>query len=264
MRDLSANSYCRVVASPAYRVALSAVKEAASTFFTEPIAYKRRFESANHGNGYRAFGIEYSLTPDRPDRNEAFAYWPETDEAMAVAGGAEEFRDALSRFRMEAAMLAQKVIDAICAAYAADLAPSTTSFSYVQVNFTSPELTGELSQDRHEDGHLLTLHNASGPGLMLHRSDGSSMPIEPDPDSVVVMAGSTLTVMTGGEIQPAYHSVRCPRSDHPRIATMYFVNLDPREHPTPFVVNEANRGIDVAEHVNSFPARFGLPKLVEW
>ena len=40
-----------------------------------PLEDKIAHGSTDHNYGYRPFGIEYSVTPDRPDMNECFTVW---------------------------------------------------------------------------------------------------------------------------------------------------------------------------------------------
>ncbi|MGH8860072.1 MAG: 2-oxoglutarate and iron-dependent oxygenase domain-containing protein, partial [Jatrophihabitantaceae bacterium] len=47
----------------------------ANRFFRRPLEDKIAHGSTDHNYGYRPFGIEYSVTPDRPDMNECFTVW---------------------------------------------------------------------------------------------------------------------------------------------------------------------------------------------
>ena len=185
---------------------------------------------------------------------------------MRETGGDDEFRDALQAFLVESERLAGQVLEEIAGGFDGGVpSPEFRGASYLQVNSTGVDLADGIVQDKHEDGHLITIHNATDPGLVLHLSDGDELLVEPDPARATVMAGSALTLMTGGGIDPMYHSVvKRGRPVGPtRLAVMYFVNPEPRPGLAPFVVNDTNRGVDLAEYVDSFPTRFGLPRLLE-
>jgi isopenicillin N synthase-like dioxygenase len=119
-----------------------------------------------------------------------------------------------------------------------------------------------MLQDGHEDGHLLTLVTATGPGLEIETADGYR-PAEVAEDEMLIMPGSLLTLMTGGEIQPLYHRVRNSFRKEPRYSMMYFVNPESGQVLDPWIRNETNAGIDIIEEANKLPQKFGLPTLAD-
>ncbi|MEU6445110.1 hypothetical protein, partial [Streptomyces sp. NPDC047046] len=107
-----------------------------------------------------------------------------------------------------------------------------------------------------EDGHLVTVHYASGPGLEV-RLDGKIKPLEAAAESVLLMPGSVMTGLTSGAIQPLYHQVR-DLAVPDRVSLMYFVNpsLDKPVHPWS---DEPDTSVDLRDAIRSRPLAFGLP-----
>src|SRR5690606_33306531 len=79
--------------------------------------------------------------------------------------------------------------------------------SVVQINSFGEPGPRELLQTPHEDGVLATVIWTSAPGLEAVGGD-APIPLDTDPDEVLVMPGGILTVMTGGEIAPLFHQAR--------------------------------------------------------
>jgi isopenicillin N synthase-like dioxygenase len=135
--------------------------------------------------------------------------------------------------------------------------------SYLQINYYEPaQHSRDMLQDGHEDGHLLTLVTATAPGLEIETADGYR-PAELAEDEMLIMPGSLLTLMTGGQIPPLYHRVRNSFRKEPRYSMMYFVNPESDQVLEPWVSNETNAGIDIIEEANKLPLKFGLPTLVD-
>jgi isopenicillin N synthase-like dioxygenase len=132
--------------------------------------------------------------------------------------------------------------------------------SYLQFNYclpTPPER--DLLQDKHEDGHLLTVLHATAPGLEIF-IDECAGPLLPAPDEVVVMPGSVLTALTGGRVAPLYHQVRNHNlGEGERQSLMYFVNPEIDEPLYSWAASDRGERIDIRPHVQNAPSMFGLP-----
>jgi isopenicillin N synthase-like dioxygenase len=126
----------------------------------------------------------------------------------------------------------------------------------LQVNSFGVPTDQELFQQPHEDAVLLTVISASAPGLEEVIGD-TSKPLVFEPDEVLVMPGSVLTEMTGGEIPPLYHLARNHKVLD-RKSIMYFVSPDTENAIEPFVVNDYNRSMDIRDRVLNNPQTFGL------
>jgi isopenicillin N synthase-like dioxygenase len=76
----------------------------------------------------------------------------------------------------------------------------------------------------------------------------------------MVMPGSLLTAMTGGQVSPLYHRVRnCQEPE--RMSLMYFVNPQLDVELSPWLENETNLGVDVLDLARKLPNGFGLPDI---
>ena len=264
LAELHSDGILRTPTGDDYRHRLAGLRREAFEFFGRPADVKNRYQSRDLQRGYRPTGIEYSATADFPDQNEAYAFWTDSAAHLAEVGGAEAFSAALGEFAEQCAVLGQGILDSLAREFDYRGKPlKFREFSYLQVNYTSAELAADLIQDRHEDGHLVTIHNASGPGLILHPDGRDEVPVAPDEYAATVLPGSTLTLMTGGIVPPMYHSVRAMTVGKARLAVMYFMNLDPTEPIEPYVLNDTNRHVDIADHIDRFPMNFGLPRLTD-
>jgi isopenicillin N synthase-like dioxygenase len=132
----------------------------------------------------------------------------------------------------------------------------TAIASVMQVNSFGAAVDRDLLQYNHEDATLLTVITANAAGLEAVIGEEVT-PLTFAPDEVMVLSGSVLTEMTGGEILPLYHQVR---NHHilERKSIMYFVSPDTDGPIEPFVVNDYNRGTDIRERVINNPQTFGL------
>ena len=118
------------------------------------------------------------------------------------------------------------ILDEVARTFGAEAAPSFEKASYLQINYCLPTpAERDLLQDKHEDGHMVTVLHATAPGLEIYpgRALDEVKPMLPGPDEIVIMPGSVLTALSGGKIQPLYHQVRNHGLDD-RQSLMYFVN----------------------------------------
>jgi len=240
------------------RHTLATLRTAAAAFFTQEEAVKRVHGSADFNFGFRPYGRQYSVNPDRPDMNESFTYWagnPATvphHDAHTVA----PFLQALSMYWAVVAQITTVTLTGLAAHYGHDEEPLPfQDFSYLEVNWYHPS-DRDLLQDRHEDGHLLTLAVADGPGLEIE-TDGRMEPLPGHDSQLLAMPGSLLTAMTGGSIPPLYHQVRNHRL--PRRLTVLFLANPPLDRPVRPYVSHAGEPVDVAQLARGSGAMFGLP-----
>lgn len=132
---------------------------------------------------------------------------------------------------------------------------------HAQVNYSRPEeLDRDFLLDEHEDGHLVTLVNASADGLEIKVGEDWH-PLSPKAGHVLVMPGSLLSLMTGGALQPLYHRVRNLRAPAERLSVMIFVNPDLTRPLPPWVGGDGAGTLDVLEVACRNPLMFGLPPL---
>jgi isopenicillin N synthase-like dioxygenase len=257
--DLLAHARATVDLPADAATTLTGLQAAATGFFTQDEAVKRAHGSADFTYGFRPYGRQYSISPDRPDMNESFTYWADNPatiphhDAPAVA----PFVQALRGYWAVAAAIIENVLAGLAGHYGQH-APGAVPFrdySYLEINWYHPS-DRDLLQDRHEDGHLLTLAVADGPGLEIE-TDGQMAPVPVHDNRLLVMPGSLLTAMTGGDVPPLYHQVRNHRL--PRRLTVLFLANPPLDRPIPPFADREGPAVDIAQLARTTGAMFGLP-----
>jgi isopenicillin N synthase-like dioxygenase len=261
--DLASRAFTQVEAGGRYSARLLDLRREAHAFFSSPKELKLRHHETGRTSGYRPIGIEYAEDAARPDQNEAFGFFRSTAERMREVGGDDRFRAALEAFLIEVEELCQEILAEVAQYFGATgQLPGFRDYSYLQVNYTPSRPVAVRAQDRHEDGHFVTVHYAEAPGLIAHGSEGD-LALTSTHARPLILAGSTLTMMSGGAISPLFHSVEVPADAPARVAILYFMNLDPTQEIAPFVSNDRNLGVSVADYIDTLPLRFGLPRLTQ-
>ena len=257
-QDILDNGYCVVKLSDVDTANLHTAIDTAVRFFQRPLEEKNAHGSSDHNYGYRPFGIEYSQTPDRPDMNECFTVWSSRLDLIPNAADISEVTDAFLAWRDSLAPLVKGILDEVASNFGTDAAPEFEKASYLQINYCLPApAERELLQDKHEDGHMVTVLHATAPGLEIYVNDEAT-PMLPGPDEVVIMPGSVLTALSGGKIEPLYHQVRNHGLDD-RQSLMYFVNPEIDEPLFGWIDTPGGERTDIREHVQNAPSMFGLP-----
>jgi isopenicillin N synthase-like dioxygenase len=227
-------------------------------FFERPLEEKQAHGSSDHNYGYRPFGIEYSISPDRPDMNECFTLWSSRLDLIPNAADIPDLTGAFLSWRDSLAPLVKAILDEVARNFGTDAAPEFEKASYLQINYCLPAPADrDLLQDKHEDGHMVTVLHATAPGLEIYVNDDVK-PMLPARDEVVIMPGSVLTALSGGKIEPLYHQVRNHGLDD-RQSIMYFVNPEIDEPLFGWIDNPDGERVDIREHVQNAPSMFGLP-----
>jgi isopenicillin N synthase-like dioxygenase len=232
-------------------------------FFSRPQQDKLKYGSDDHNYGYRPFGIEYSITPERPDMNECFTLWSSRLDLIPNADDISPLTESFLRWRDSLAPLVGDILNEVARQFGAT-APAFEKASYLQINYCLPTpLERDLLQDKHEDGHMVTVLHSNAPGLEIYAggtADPTVTPILPDTDEIVIMPGSVLTALSGGAIEPLYHQVRNHGLDD-RQSIMYFVNPEVEEPLFAWVDSADGSRADIREHVQNAPTMFGLPQV---
>jgi isopenicillin N synthase-like dioxygenase len=227
-------------------------------FFERPVEEKQAHGSSDHNYGYRPFGVEYSLTPERPDMNECFTLWSSRLDLIPAAEEIPELTGAFLAWRDSLAPLVKAILDEIAKNFGTEAAPEFEKASYLQINYSLPApAEREMLQDKHEDGHMVTVLHATSPGLEIYTNDDVK-PMLPAADEIVIMPGSVLTALSGGKIEPLYHQVRNHGLDD-RQSIMYFVNPEIDEPLFGWIDAPDGERADIREHVQNAPSMFGLP-----
>jgi isopenicillin N synthase-like dioxygenase len=235
---------------------LAAVYQGVLAFFAQDVADKARHGVPNRSTGYRPYAYAHAGDPDRPDHNDSYLFW---GRDRKLPGHHEEMKpllDMLEDYRRVAARITHEVIEELRAHYGYSHELPFERGSVLQINSFATPTEDELLQQAHEDAVFLTVIWTSAEGLEGVR-DGELLPFTFAPDEVLVMPGSVMTAMTGGEIPPFHHQVRNHRTLG-RKSVMYFVSPDPSWAIEPFVANESNRGTDIRQLVIGNPQTFGL------
>jgi isopenicillin N synthase-like dioxygenase len=260
-RDILERGYAVVKLDEVHENAVHHAINTANEFFERPLDVKNAHGSTDHNYGYRPFGIEYSISPDRPDMNEVFTLWASRLDLIPNAADIPELTGAFLSWRDSIAPLVKAILDEVAADFDVDAAPEFEKASYLQINsyLQTPD-DRDLLQDKHEDGHMVTVLHATAPGLEIYGDgeNGSAQPFLPDHDEIVIMPGSVLTALSGGKIQPLYHQVRNHGLDD-RQSIMYFVNPVVDEPLYSWIDNADGEREDLREHVQNAPKMFGLP-----
>src|SRR4051794_36535737 len=145
----------------------------AVAFFERPLEDKTAHGSTDHNYGYRPFGIEYSISPDRPDMNECFTVWSSRLDLIPNAADIGDLTGAFLDWRDSLAPLVQAILDEVARIFGAERAPDFEKASYLQINYCLPApVERDLLQDKHEDGHMVTVLHATAPGLEIYTNDG--------------------------------------------------------------------------------------------
>lgn len=262
-RDIIDTGYAVVKLSQLDENRLHTAISTAVDFFGRDAEFKNAHASDDFNYGYRPFGVEYSVSPDRPDVNECFTLWADRLDKIPDAGGIGELTDSFLGWRDALAPLVKSVLDEVAQYFGAQQAPDFEKASYLQINYYLTTDNGrEMLQDRHEDGHMVTVIHANKPGLETYL-EGEPKPALPAHDEVIIMPGSVLTLLSGGKIPPLYHQVRNLGLTN-RQSIMYFVNpeLDEPLHGWFDAGNADGTGAeDIREHVRNAPKMFGLPEV---
>jgi isopenicillin N synthase-like dioxygenase len=240
---------------------------AGATFFRMSLEKKLR-SRLPQDSGYRPHGVEYSLSPTRPDEVESFtaSYRVKTSDIQSLTKeGDDLYRKMLGLFD-----LLEPIAENFIVRLAERLANLSQSdrfrsalhiSSILQLNYSRPaETRMDYLNELHEDGCLLTISSVTGPGFELQASDGSFLPLTPTGNKVLFMSGEILWLLSGGKVRPVHHRVLPVSTCLERMSLLLFVDIHPKLC-SPWIKNQINEGIDIGERVLKNSTRFGLS---EW
>lgn len=265
--DLQRQGTVSIRLEAAVRDAIGRAFQTAADFFHAPQEQKLHHVLAKEC-GYRARGIEYSASPDHPDEIESFTSCPRVhpspDELELPSARAlyEQMETVFLHLEEIAEAITIEMATVVSHnSHAERLAGGLHRWSRLQLNYSRPSRTaGANIHDLHEDGNLLTLACATAPGLEVRDGYGNFFAVAPTYEEVLVMPGETAWLLSGGEIQPAWHRVRPDAETDERMALMLFADLNPALCE-PWVRTAVNAGIDIGDRVLRTDTRFGLKGL---
>lgn len=253
--DVMTNGWAKVLLCDEHQTALEELIGAARVFFARGTSRNLDHVSPAGDHGFRAVGMEYSITPDRPDVNESLSLWSDRLDLIPSAAQLGAVGPALLRWQAIISKITADILVGLAARFDAASPPAFAAASSVQVNhYLSAGSDRACLQDRHEDGHMLTLVHGTAAGLELILDD-VPVPVTTTPDELVAMPGSVMTDLTAGAVAPLYHQVRNLQLPM-RQSVMYFVNPQ-LDAPLRRWVDDD--GTDLRESVRQRPAAFGLP-----
>jgi len=262
VEDIIRDGYARVALTPSQAEVLVLAYGESEKFFAMPVEAKLRHQNteSNSNYGYRPLGVEYSATPDRVDINDSFNVWSDRLDLIPESDSLGDFTSSLLQWRDLSAELVSGVLTGLAHHYGVATPPAFAAASNMQVNsYFDSTAERDLLQDKHEDGHMVTVINATAPGLEIF-IDGEQSSGMTAPDELIIMPGSLLTRLTGGEVPPMYHQVRNLNLDN-RMAIMYFVNPELTVPVMTWKDAEGQEPEDLREMARLNPLPFGLKPL---
>lgn len=247
------------------RRAIADSYSAGHAFFVRPEAEKLACFGP-HGCGFRPYGIEHSGEPDHPDRIESFTVsrrFSQFGRELISPTGRRLHKALLRLFDV-----LEPVAEDLMRSWATEIAGreraealrgGLSAWSLVQMNCSLSTGGQELINSDHDDGTLLTLCNADGPGLEIEQEGGEFRTRAPIADQMTVLPGEVAWLLSGGLIKPRRHRVRGGVAGR-RQSLLFFADLEPALSE-PWAASPINAGIDIGSRVLTSPGEFGLPPL---
>jgi isopenicillin N synthase-like dioxygenase len=247
-----------------------ALREAfgAGTAFFQTSLKQKMQSRLPEDSGYRPYGVEYSQSPARPDEVESFtaSYRNQPSDFSSLSNEGKHLHDRMLALFDLLEPLAERFIIELAERMSSTLQKdrffgAIHASSILQLNYSRPaETNTSYLNELHEDGCLLTISSVTGPGFELKASDGSFLPLTPSGNELLFLSGEILWLLSGGIVRPVHHRVLPISSCVERMSLLFFVDLHPKSC-IPWIKNEINNGVDIAERVLKNSTRFGLD---EW
>jgi len=239
------------------------VFDAARLFFSESLNDKIA-NMLPEETGYRPFGVEYSRSPEEPDQIESFTVTARHQE-LAAELSSPSARDLWDRM-LKAFTIMETIAEALTMQLAAEISnrPVKTlrtafhRWSRLQLNYSRPAtVPSSFINEEHEDGSLITLACATGPGLEIRTNSNEFAPLPATAEEILIMPGEIAWLLSGGLIQPLYHRVRPLSRATERMALLFFGDIDP-SCCEPWIKTEINSMVNIGDRVLTNVNRFGL------
>lgn len=238
--------------------------EAAYPFFHATVDEKNS-NTLPEDLGYRPMGIEYSQSPEHPDPIESFTVDMRTPHASANMPSASArqlykwMQATIDILEPVAEILTIQLADTLSGhTYRKKLRGAFRRWSCLQLNYSRPmNIPEAFIHEPHEDGHLITISCANGPGLEAQTASGEFIPITTAYDEMLVMPGEIAWLLSGGQVRPLYHRVRRKSDCRERMAILFFGDIDPRLCE-PWINSKVNKGVDIGARILTNATRFGL------
>jgi|GEM_PF-2928903 len=266
MHSLTTDGFLLVSIPDGTRKAIDSTFRRGAEFFRQTVEAKMTTSLAGD-LGYRAYGVEYSSSPERPDQMESFTInrgCADRLRQLPNIGGRDLSSDMAHTLELFASV-ATSLTRSLAHFFGQDtdglLSNSLMDWSILQLNFSRPSRAqGEYINEVHEDGSLLTVASVTGHGLEIQRNSGLFAPVTPAHDQLLIFPGEILHLLSAGLIKPCYHRVNALDYLPERMSLLLFADCDPKLCE-PWVTGDANRGVNIGERVLNNSLRFGLK---EW
>lgn len=244
--------------SMAQRAVWSALDEISRT----PEDMRADFCFPDRTDGFLPKGGEHAKYTDNVDLCDRFCYW---HKHRSLHTG-HPFVEALAyqniaKSETELSSFAQRLIDGLWDFFRNDDHVSIRDSSYLQLCLYESSYHEDgrtYLQDRHEDGHLITLIKPTRDGLVIFLND-REVSVHLADDEVIVITGSLLTMLSDGRIPTMYHAVRKPKMELARSSLVYFAIPDLRHSYTTLLGKDR---INIAEFADESHRAFGNTPLI--
>lgn len=266
MHRLSCDGFLLVSIPDGTRTAIDSTFRRGAAFFRQSVEAKKT-TSLDGDLGFRAYGVEYSSSPERPDQMESFTInqrYADRLRQLSNMSGRVLSSDMAHTFELFSSV-ASSLITSLAHFFGQDrdglLSNSLAGWSILQLNYSRPsQAHGEYINEVHEDGCLLTIAAVTGHGLEIQRNGGGYTPVTPAHDQLVVFPGEILYLLSAGLIKPCYHRVNVMDYLPERMSLLLFADVDP-DLCKPWVIGDVNREVNIGERILKNSLRFGLK---EW
>ncbi len=203
--------------------------ETSAAFFALPEDYKMQFFRADGQRGYTPFGREHAKDSKYPDLKEFWHVGRELEEGSPLVDvyphnmwpdKPENFRETYLELYNALEEAGLVMLEALAPSldvprdYFRDMATDGNSILRLLHYPPIPEGVepGSIRAAAHEDINLITiLVAANGAGLELLDRDGNWLPVETDPDNLIVDAGDMLARVCNDVIPATTHRVVNPK-----------------------------------------------------
>lgn len=223
---------------------------------------KQNFSFPERTDGFLPKGGEYSKYTGKVDLCDRFCFWHRYRELHApnIFSKTTAYRD-VSSCEEQLASLAQQLISELWAFFHSDEQIVIRNNSYLQLciyeEFHQLDDRNYM-QDRHEDGHLITLIKPTRDGLVIFPNDIET-PVHLADDEIIIISGSLLTLLSDGQIPAMYHAVSNPKIPLARKSMVYFAIPDLSQTYTSLL---SKKRLNVADFADESHRAFGNTSLL--
>ena len=220
---------------------------------------------AELNEGWRDFGGEFSIGPERPDLHESFWVTPRYEKLVRSKYSPlgltlyREMRSYISMLSNIERTVTKELLEFVTGNTNVEPGFSCERDSDLQALYYQPCLHDrECLQEPHDDSLYMTFLKANRPGLELQSDNGSYVGVELCDDELIVMPGEILALLTGYKIKPQIHRVARHSDQIERLALGYFAypNIEPNSFLDAWITNETNDGVNIMHRVIRNQAQF--------